>query len=270
MDRQAIERRDFPIVRRGYEPAAVDAHLRALAGEIEELSRGLAGGEQPSLAAAASTQVQSILDAAETAAADIEREALEHAAEVRGDADREAQQTRERAIAKSRSHVAAVAKATATLLERVEAVDREASALLEGLRGGAERLAGDLAAADAQMAALYDAASGRPAPARAREPARQLRATAQPRQPKPSSHAASEASEPAPAPAAEPPASAEPPPPVAAATAENGDIDGARLVALNMALNGESRADTERYLAEHFQLAERQKLVEEVYAAIDA
>jgi hypothetical protein len=57
---------------------------------------------------------------------------------------------------------------------------------------------------------------------------------------------------------------------VAAATAENGDIDGARLVALNMALNGESRADTERYLAEHFQLAERQKLVEEVYAAIDA
>jgi hypothetical protein len=275
MDRQAIERRDFPIVRRGYEPAAVDAHLRALAGEIEELSRGLAGGEQPSLAAAASTQVQSILHAAETAAADIEREALEHAAEVRGDADREAQQTRERAIAKSRSHVAAVAKATATLLERVEAVDREASALLEGLRGGAERLAGDLAAADAQMAALYDAASGRPVPAGAREPARRVRATAQPRQPEPSSHAASEASEPVPAPARsrpqdEPPASAEPPPPVAAATAENGDIDGARLVALNMALNGESRADTERYLAEHFQLAERQKLVEEVYAAIDA
>jgi hypothetical protein len=276
MDRQAIERRDFPIVRRGYEPAAVDAHLRALAGEIEELS-GLAGGEQPSLAAAASTQVQSILHAAETAAADIEREALEHAAEVRGDADREAQQTREQAIAKSRSHVAAVAQATATLLERVEAVDREVSALLEGLRGGAERLAGDLAAADAQMAALYDAASGRPAPAGAREPARQVRATAQPRQPEPS-HAASPA--PAPAPATEPaparsgpqdesPAAAEPPP-TAAATAENGDIDGARLVALNMALNGESRADTERYLAEHFQLAEREKLVEEVYAAIDA
>jgi cell division septum initiation protein DivIVA len=280
MDRQAIERRDFPIVRRGYEPAAVDAHLRALAGEIEELSRGLAGGEQPSLAAAASTQVQSILHAAETAAADIEREALQHAAEVRGDADREAQQTREQAIAKSRSHVAAVAQATATLLERVEAVDREVSALLEGLRGGAERLAGDLAAADAQMAALYDAASGRPAPAGAREPARQVRATAQPRQPEPSSRPASPAPEPAPAPAAEPaparsrpqdepPASAEPLP-AAAATADNGDIDGARLVALNMALNGESRADTERYLAEHFQLAEREKLVEEVYAAIDA
>ena len=36
-----------------------------------------------------------------------------------------------------------------------------------------------------------------------------------------------------------------------------------------MALNGESRADTERYLAENFQLPDRSKLVDEVYAAID-
>ena len=50
---------------------------------------------------------------------------------------------------------------------------------------------------------------------------------------------------------------------------ENGDLDGARLIALNMALNGESRADTERYLAENFQLADRGKLVDEVYAAIE-
>ena len=31
LDRQSIEKRDFPIGRRGYDPAAVDAHLRALA-----------------------------------------------------------------------------------------------------------------------------------------------------------------------------------------------------------------------------------------------
>ena len=55
----------------------------------------------------------------------------------------------------------------------------------------------------------------------------------------------------------------------AAPAVENGDLDGARLIALNMALNGESRADTERYLAEHFQLSERQRLVDEVYAAIE-
>ena len=48
-----------------------------------------------------------------------------------------------------------------------------------------------------------------------------------------------------------------------------GELDSARLVALNMALNGESRTDAERYLAEHFELIDRQKLVDEVYAAIE-
>ena len=57
--------------------------------------------------------------------------------------------------------------------------------------------------------------------------------------------------------------------PVEQAVAAVGDIDGARLIALNMALNGESRADTERYLAENFQIPDRDKLVDEVYAAID-
>ncbi|MHB1861181.1 MAG: hypothetical protein ACYCUM_13975, partial [Solirubrobacteraceae bacterium] len=47
------------------------------------------------------------------------------------------------------------------------------------------------------------------------------------------------------------------------------DVDGARLIALNMALNGDSREQTERYLAVHFDLAERATLVEEVFAAID-
>jgi hypothetical protein len=37
-----------------------------------------------------------------------------------------------------------------------------------------------------------------------------------------------------------------------------------------MALGGESRADTERYLAENFELADPLKLVDEVYAAIEA
>jgi len=37
-----------------------------------------------------------------------------------------------------------------------------------------------------------------------------------------------------------------------------------------MALNGEPRAETERYLAENFQLRDRTKLIDEVYAAIEA
>jgi hypothetical protein len=46
------------------------------------------------------------------------------------------------------------------------------------------------------------------------------------------------------------------------------DLDGARLVALNMALSGEPREQTDRYLADSFQLADRAKLLDEVYAAV--
>ena len=46
VDRQGIERRDFPVSRRGYDPAAVDAHLRALASEFEEQTTALAWCDQ--------------------------------------------------------------------------------------------------------------------------------------------------------------------------------------------------------------------------------
>ena len=36
-----------------------------------------------------------------------------------------------------------------------------------------------------------------------------------------------------------------------------------------MALNGESREDTERYLAENYDLVDQRKLVDEVYAAVE-
>ena len=55
----------------------------------------------------------------------------------------------------------------------------------------------------------------------------------------------------------------------AGAPAGGGDLDGARLIALNMALNGESRADTERYLADNFELPDRLKLIDEVYSAVE-
>jgi DivIVA domain-containing protein len=262
IDRQAIERRDFPITRRGYDPAAVDAHLRALASEVEELVR--AGGGEPSLASAASSQVQNILQAAETAASEIEREAQERADELRGEADRDARRTREEAIAKAREHVASVTQATKILLERVGSVDGEASAVLGRLREAAERLARDLSALDANMGALYDSASGR---ARA---AAGARGTATPA---PAQADAERAGAEAAVSDEAPPAAAAAPAPqadVGTAKADNGDLDGARLVALNMALSGEPRSATERYLAEHFQLAERDKLIDEVYAAIEA
>ncbi|MCW3034244.1 MAG: DivIVA protein, partial [Solirubrobacterales bacterium] len=68
---------------------------------------------------------------------------------------------------------------------------------------------------------------------------------------------------------APPPVKAAPEPAGGTPPENGGDLDGARLVALNMALNGESRSDTERYLAENYQLPDRVKLVDEVYAAIE-
>jgi hypothetical protein len=50
--------------------------------------------------------------------------------------------------------------------------------------------------------------------------------------------------------------------------ARSTDVDGARLVALNMALDGDPRDATDRYLAEHFDIPDRGRLLDEVYAAV--
>jgi cell division septum initiation protein DivIVA len=276
LDRQSIEKRDFPIGRRGYDPAAVDAHLRALASEIEELQRTAAGRGADSLAASAGTQVQAIVAAAEVAAAEIESDARASAERTRAQAQSDAEKTRADAIAKAQEHVAAVGRATATLLGRVESLDGETGALVDSLRAGATRLAGDLAAVETNMGELYDAASGagtgtvsavstEQAAPKIDEPPRPPDVpappvAAAPASPPPASPPVPPAVMPSPPAATSPP---EPPP------AENGDLDGARLVALNMALNGDSREQTDRYLAENYEVADRAKLLDEVYAAIE-
>jgi len=272
LDRQSIEKRDFPIGRRGYDPAAVDAHLRALASEVEELQRTLAGRGADSLAASAGTQVQAIVAAAEVAAAEIESDANANAESTRAKAAADAEKTRADAVAKAQAHVAEVGRATATLLGRVEALSGETGALVDNLRAGATRLASDLASAETNMGELYDAASGgspetvsaiaREAPAQPEAPA----PAPPPDIPPPPVAAAP------PTPSLSPPAAPTPPAPSSPperAASENGDLDGARLVALNMALNGDSREATDRYLAENYEVADRAKLLDEVFAAIE-
>jgi len=161
LDRQSIEKRDFPIGRRGYDPAAVDAHLRALATEVEELRRTLEHRAGESLGSSAGTQVQGILEAAEATAADIEQKAADDARQTRAEADSDAERTRADAVGRAQAHVAAVAQATAILIERVESMDGEASALVESLRAGAGKLSSDLTTVETNMAELYDAAAGR-------------------------------------------------------------------------------------------------------------
>jgi DivIVA domain-containing protein len=319
LDRQEIERRDFPIVRRGYDPASVDAHLRALSSEVEELQRETEHRGQESLASVAGTQVQGILEAAQATAETIEREAAQDAQSVREAAAADARRTREEAIARAREHVAAVSQATEVLLARVGSIDGETRTLVDSLRAGAGRLAGDLTTVEAEMEALYDAAAGRAASGGgvAGEAAgrviaaagagavgeagpgengvSQIPATAAPVEALVGSQV-EQGAEPGFELAAQPRADATAQPYAQAATepeselhageptaheepsfaheapgepAGAGDLDGARLVALNMALNGDSRQDTGRYLAENFEIAEPERLLDEVYAAIE-
>jgi len=57
--------------------------------------------------------------------------------------------------------------------------------------------------------------------------------------------------------------------PPAAPKGEEADAEGARLIALNMALNGEPREATDKYLADNFDLTDRDKLLDEVYASVE-
>ena len=273
LDRQSIEKRDFPIGRRGYEPAAVDAHLAAVAREVEALKRAQAPAPATSrpapagtsLAAVASASVQAIVEAAESSAAAIERDAREQAEQVGQDAGRDAQRTRDEAIERSQDHVGKVHEATALMLQRVDAMESELSALVESLRTGANRLNADLSLLSGNMGELY-AAAGQPA------------AAAPPPPPPPAAAPVAQetvvraivveevAGEPAED--EEPEAAAEPPAPAAAADG-NEDVESARLVALNMALNGDSRDQVDKYLADNYDLSDRSALLDDVYATVE-
>jgi DivIVA domain-containing protein len=292
LDRQGIERRDFPIVRRGYDPASVDAHLRALAADVEELQREATNRGRESLASTAGTQVQGILEAAQATAETIEREAAQDAQGVRDAANADARRTREEAVARAQEHVAAVSKATEVLLARVGSMDGETQALVDGLRTGAGRLAGDLTAVESEMGALYDAASGRAGGREAveRTTAQASIAAASPQaspgdvadptvEPEPGQNgaahpvAAVQAADEKTAPPPSESGESDQPDLSHEAGAElspiRDDLDGARLVALNMALNGDSREAKGRYLAENFDVPDRDRLLDEVYAAIE-
>ena len=275
LDRQSIEKRDFPIGRRGYEPAAVDAHLATVAREVEALKRSKtsepaapAEARHPgeSLASVASSQVQAIVEAAEASAYAIEREARDLAEQTAQEAARDAQRTRDEAVERAQEHVGKVHEATSLMLQRVDAMESELSALVESLRTGANRLNADLSLLSGNMGELYDAAGQGPGGSAAAAPiVEDLNVVAQ-----------DDAAPPAPsAPAPEADAPDEPAPgeasPAAPAAAddEDDDVEGARLIALNMALNGQSREETDKYLAENFDLTDRAALLDEVYATVE-
>ena len=126
MDRDGIQRRDFPTGRRGYDPAAVDEHLRRVADAFESNSPLPA----PSFAASTSDQVREILEAAERSVAS-----------VRAEASREAS-----------DHVSQVQQAAAGLLSKLDELESELGRLLTALRASGERLTEGLEQLRAEVA----------------------------------------------------------------------------------------------------------------------
>ena len=348
LERQSIEKKDFPIGRRGYDPEAVDAHLHSLADEVDELKRS-SRRRTETLASAASEQVRAIVEAAENSASEIQRQAEEEAHEIRAEAASEAQATREQATGQARDYVGKVSESTAVMLQRLDAMESELSALIDSLKTGSNRLNADLQLLEGNLTEVKDAvvpprfepeaepaipasaaaesvpfgsapygvgpaesatyggepvaaeafgsASVEPAPEEAAPAEHEAAAEAEP-------HAAVEQAagpaesepygtpepEPYDGPKAEPehvtgygtepaheheaePAYGNEAEPAPAHGAEPGagsdDTEGARLIALNMALNGTPREETDRYLAENFHLADRAALLDEVYASVE-
>ncbi len=331
LDRQSIEKKDFPVGRRGYDPDAVDAHLVTLADEVAELRRA-SRKRSDTLASTASDQVRAIVEAAETSAADIQREAESDARDIRQEANAEAQTTREQATEEAREFVGKVSHSTDSMIDRLGAMQAELDALMETLRGGAGRLSEDLTSVQSDLLEVQGVIVPRPSfePEVTYAPDPEVSYTTEPEvyagepegvyesepaaiyEPEPAAVYESETevvyeTEPGMAyePEAEPaityesvaePAPVdsgwgEPAPPVeasppawetapigegdfAAAPAygsadADGDAEGARLIALNMALNGTPRGDTARYLDENFAIGDSSGLLDEVYANVE-
>jgi DivIVA domain-containing protein len=154
VDRDAIQRRDFPVGRRGYDTAAVDAHLRAVADELETL-RVRPPGPPRELSAGTAEQVRKILEAAERSATELRDEAAKEA----GD------------------HVERVEIAAGQMLGKLDGLQRELDALLAGLKrsgalleDGLARLREDVGEAAAEAPLPAPAPPGPPEPDAVPEP----------------------------------------------------------------------------------------------------
>jgi DivIVA domain-containing protein len=314
LERQSIEKKDFPIGRRGYDPDAVDAHLTALADQVEEFKTA-SRRRAESLADSASEQVRMIVEAAENSANQIRADAEKEARDIRREARTEAASTREEATAQAGGYVANVSSATSATLERLDAIESELSGMLDSLRTSVTRSSADLALLENHLVEVRDAVTPRPQFEPESEPESMPELGTPPPslgvpsmgEAAPEAHAESSWGEPAadesafgaPAPVQDlsamsttPLEPAEEAPPAeefvyqetttyeqyqpiteTAAESEAGeytdDTEGARLIALNMALNGTPRDEVDRYLAENFELNDRAGLIEEVYSSVE-
>src|SRR4051794_28863054 len=280
LERHYIERRDFPPARRGYDPDEVDRHLRAIAEAVEQL-KDSRPAQPTTVAGVAAERVQAIVEVAEASAREIEERAHDDARHQRTEAEKAARETRERADAQAAEHVRRAEEVADQLQARAVELQQQVGELLqqlndaagtaiESLRSGSGTLRSELQSMRSELASVRDARGAAPAPVAQPQagpeatveqdalPVQEIRDT-----PK---GAGEPVEEPGP-PDAEPEVVEEA---VEQAREAGGDggraSEGARLIALNMALSGTPREETARYLRENFDLADQEDLLDEVYA----
>ena len=239
LERRDIERTDFASVRRGYDPAEVDQHLKAIADAAEQSQEA---SHDQTAAGAASRGVKKILESAERLAADIEQAAREEAEKIEANARSEGEQI----VARANEQAAAEEKRANRAGERLKRANSELSRLREALAGlqpvGMEEEVVDEPTASDEEAALAATAHREPtngdgAVGEAQESLADTAHEAAPEQ-------------------------------QAAASPDNaaGDGEGARLIALNMALTGTPREETARYLEENFELEDPEAILDDAYS----
>jgi DivIVA domain-containing protein len=302
LDRHFIERNDFSAVRRGYDPEEVDRHLAEIAESVQDLKRQ-AKRSPSSMASQAAEQVRGIVEAAERSAAEITDGAEAEARKIVEDANQRARETREKADADALDRVQAAEDATQSVLDRANGVKSEIDRMLDDARGAADTLAGNLRgsasslqteldAIRGELAGVRDArledqpAGGRPSSAGTTG----LGAVAEPASVEPSdledegpvdaepevvvevedtlvgangdgSAVDEDTAEDLGAEAAEEEHAAQP----AGGRSIRG-AEGARLIALNMALTGTPREETARYLEENFELEDPEAILDDAYS----
>jgi hypothetical protein len=210
------------------------------------------GSGKQSAAAAAAERVRAAIEAAE-----------QSAAELRAEAAREIDTQLERAEA-----------VAARLSERADKIERSLEGIADSVRDELSALKADLeelravgeGVAQARTTAAEAAvAEEAPTPLAAIEP-EPVEPEPEPVEPEP------EPVEPEPEPVEPDPQPVEAPPEPAHSPAEpprSGDgHEGARVIALNMALSGSPRDETARYLSENFELENPEALLDEVYARV--
>jgi DivIVA domain-containing protein len=287
-------------LKRSRQPSAPES-TGSLAGAAADQVRAIveaAEGSATEIEAAARAEADRVTGEAKRAAEQERNTARGEAERVRREAAEAARETRERAETEAAEHLANVQDATSGMRERADTVEADLQGLVDQLRGTIESVVESVRTSAGSLEAELESIHGslevvREPLAEEEETAESAPFEADTAQPTAISSVYAEDDEPE---AVEQLVEEEPQhpddgvpeqqldyeeeldtgeveeipaeEPAPAASSEGEGAEGARLIALNMALNGTPREETARYLEENFNLEDQDGILDEVYARV--